>query len=101
MMFSRVVLPDPEAPTTETRCARATSKSTPRRARTGTSAPKLRLTPRSRTKGSMSAPAPLRGLEADDHPVPGGERAVLGDDADKTVCRQTGPDCHELGVAVH
>src|SRR6478672_8113783 len=101
MMFSRVVFPDPDAPTTETRSPGSTSKSTSRRARTGTSAPKLRLTFSRRTRGGTSASAPWPGLEPDDHVVAGGESARFGGDADEAVRRQPRADRHELVHAVH
>src|SRR6476619_1162692 len=95
MMFSRVVFPDPDAPTTETRSPAATSKSTSRRARTGTSAPKLRLTFSRWTRGGTSAPGLRPCLEPDHDPVTGGEAAVHGSDADEAVRRQPRAYRHE------
>src|SRR3954451_11693128 len=101
MMFSSVVFPEPDAPTTDTRSPGATSKSTARRARTGTSAPKLRLTFSSRTRGVISAARPWPGLEPDHHVVPGRHGGLLlRRDADETGRGQCRADRHEVAPAV-
>src|SRR5690349_18424171 len=99
MMFSSVVFPDPDAPTTETRSPAVTSKSTSRRARTGTSAPKLRLTFSRWTRAGTSASGPGPRLEPDQDTVAGGEATVHGGDADEAVRGQPRAHRHEPAPA--
>src|SRR3970040_254330 len=98
MMLSRVVLPDPDAPTTATHSPTSTSRSTSRSATTGAIEPNVRPTSASATIGRVITSATARAtlLEAHHDEVAVCEHPPERRHGDVAVRRETGPGGHYL-----
>src|SRR3970040_1445297 len=98
MMLSRVVLPDPDAPTTATHSPTSTSRSTSRSATTGAIAPNVRPTSASATIGrGTTSPTALATLLHPHHDeLAVREHPFERRHADVAIRRETGPHGHDL-----